>query len=124
MKLHGLRTSFGHQLKLEYASLNDMEKGVLKTSEENGPFISKWQWYNQLSFLRDTMTFRSTTNCSALSPSSESPPPDGHSLGHLTNQQLAHQHQTHHEDQAELIKSETPSNLPIDVRLDKNSLLV
>jgi len=118
MKLHGLRTSFGHQLKLEYSSMNDIEKGV--KTEDSGPFVSKWQWYNQLAFLRDTMTFRSGTGCSNLSPSSDSPPPDGHPMM-ITNQQLAHQQHHHHEisghqEDMELVKTaETPPNLPIDV---------
>ncbi|ODN01003.1 hypothetical protein Ocin01_05666 [Orchesella cincta] len=48
LKLHGLRTSYGHELKME----------ATKKIEGN-PYVSKWQWYRQLSFLKEAMCFRS-----------------------------------------------------------------
>jgi hypothetical protein len=77
MKLHGLRTSFGHQLKLESSNVNEMEK-------EETSFQSKWQWYNQLSFLKETMVFRSTTN-NNHSPSDSPPPPMEHGHGPMAH---------------------------------------
>lgn len=48
LKLHGLRTSYGHELKME---------GTKKIDGQ--PYTSKWQWYRQLSFLKEAMCFRS-----------------------------------------------------------------
>jgi len=48
LKLHGLRTSYGHELKME----------ATKKIEGNA-YVSKWQWYRQLSFLKEAMCFRS-----------------------------------------------------------------
>lgn len=75
MKLHGLRTSFGHQLKLESSNAGDGDK-------EDG-FQSKWQWYNQLSFLKETMVFRSTSQNNNHSPADSPPPGMDHMHGHL-----------------------------------------
>lgn len=48
LKLHGLRTSYGHELKMEATKKIDGQ-----------PYMSKWQWYRQLSFLKEAMCFRS-----------------------------------------------------------------
>ncbi|XP_021948424.1 uncharacterized protein LOC110846101 isoform X2 [Folsomia candida] len=100
MKLHGLRTSFGHQLKLESSNTSDMEK------DDAGGFQSKWQWYNQLSFLKETMVFRSSSSNNNHSPS-DSPPPSGMDLHHA--------HHGGHHDESESIKMEL--NAPLNMQV-------
>jgi len=104
MKLHGLRTSFGHQLKLEYASASEPERGRGVT-EECGPFVSKWQWYNQLFFLKETMTFRTaSSNNSNQSPVDSPPAILDH--GHI-NLQMGH----HEEPENVKIEANVPLNV-------------
>lgn len=102
MKLHGLRTSFGHQLKLESSSQVDGDK------DESGGFQSKWQWYNQLAFLKETMVFRSSSSNNNHSPS-DSPPPMDHVHGHL----MHHNPGLHHDDSERDVKIEM--NAPLNV---------